>query len=218
MLLSRLPQPTREYAAPPPKAASAALPASITKEPPPYGTAERRQYAPRKQEDFGDGGAHGWRRRRSGFACGIFGGRPCKEPGVLCGRGFVHVTRSFAEVYIHRLTPPWGRGAGAFPEVQVVQFPLGMGRPDKAGKGGPGTLAVTVGSDGGINYDAVVKQGRNRDKVVAATHGAMVPKLDRLTDGVRRPAALLLCARLRGASFLPYPSHGGSSQHSCAAC
>ena len=92
--------------------------------------------------------------------------------------------------------PPWGRGAGAFPEVQVVQFPLGMGRPDKAGKGGPGTLAVTVGSDGGINYDAVVKQGRNRDKVVAATHGAMVPKLDRLTDGVRRPAALLLCARL----------------------
>lgn len=76
-----------------------------------------------------------------------------------------------------------------------MQFPLGMGRPDKAGKGGPGTLAVTVGSDGGINYDAVVKQGRNRDKVVAATHGAMVPKLDRLTDGVRCPSELLLCAR-----------------------
>lgn len=67
MLLSRLPQPTREYAAPPPKAASAALPASITKEPPPYGTAERRQYAPRKQEDFGDGGARGWRVQRSGL-------------------------------------------------------------------------------------------------------------------------------------------------------
>ena len=65
-----------------------------------------------------------------------------------------------------------------------MQFPLGMGRPDKAGKGGQ-TLAVTVGADGGINYDAVVKLGRNRDKVVAATHGAMVPKLDRLTDGVR---------------------------------
>ena len=102
--------------------------------------------------------------------------------------------------------PPGARGAGAFPEVQVVQFPLGMGRPDKAGKGGAGTLAVTVGSDGGINYDAVVKQGRNRDKVVAATHGAMVPKLDRLTDGVCCPAELPLdsCLPGSGAQFFPF--------------
>ena len=67
MLLTSLPQPMREYAAPAPRAVSAALPASITKEPPPYGTAERRHYAPRKQEDFGDGGAHGWRRSARDF-------------------------------------------------------------------------------------------------------------------------------------------------------
>ncbi len=59
MLLSSLPQPTREYALPVAKAPSAVLPARISKEPPPYGSAERRQYVPRKQEDFGDGGAPG---------------------------------------------------------------------------------------------------------------------------------------------------------------
>jgi hypothetical protein len=57
MLLSSLPQPQREYAPPAAAAPAAALPARISKEPPPYGSAERRTYVPRKQEDFGDGGA-----------------------------------------------------------------------------------------------------------------------------------------------------------------
>ena len=63
-----------------------------------------------------------------------------------------------------------------------------MGRPGAAGgaKSGAGagnkTLAITVGADGEVNYDAIVKQGRNRDKWVASTQGAMVPKLDKLKD------------------------------------
>jgi SNW domain-containing protein 1 len=79
-----------------------------------------------------------------------------------------------------------GARAGAFPEVQVAQYPLDMGRPGAkpGGVGGAGskTLAVTVGADGGVNYDAIVKQGGNKNKWIASTHGAMVPKLDQLKD------------------------------------
>ncbi len=105
-----------------------------------------------------------------------------------------------------------------------MQFPLGMGRPDKAGKGGQ-TLAVTIGAEGGINYDAVVKQGRNRDKVVAATHGAMVPKLDRLTDGVRSatgparsPLAVACCVHREALHLCPPANTASDSATSRFAC
>lgn len=62
----------------------------------------------------------------------------------------------------------------------MAQHPLDMGRQDKPRS--DSTLAVTVGADGNVNYDAIVKQGRNKDKYIATTHDAMVPKLDRLKD------------------------------------
>ena len=72
--------------------------------------------------------------------------------------------------------------------LQVAQYPLGMGKKDKGGAGGgsgagsTGTLAVTVNADGDVNYDAIVRQGRNRDKIVYSDHKALVPKLDSLTE------------------------------------
>ena len=128
MLLAQLPGPTRDYprpASPPPSAE--VLTARAARAPPPYGTADRKRFRPRKPEDFGDG--------------------------------------------------------GAFPEIQMAQYPLDMGKPDaqKSGK----TLAVTVGNDGAINYDAVLKQGLNKGKTIASTHGALIPKVDHLVDGVR---------------------------------
>ena len=59
-LLSSLPQPVREYA----PASATSSPESTTTtlvsgthfEPPPYGSAERRKFVPRKPKDFGDGG------------------------------------------------------------------------------------------------------------------------------------------------------------------
>lgn len=74
-------------------------------------------------------------------------------------------------------------GAGAFPEIQVAQYPLDMGRSDQSKS--TKTLATTVGADGSINFDAIVKQGRNKDKHIATTHNAMVPKLDKLKDEVK---------------------------------
>ena len=73
--------------------------------------------------------------------------------------------------------------AGAFPEIQVAQFPLEMGKKDQNSSNK--TLATTVGADGNINFDAIVKQGRNKDKHIATSHNAMVPKLDNLKDEVR---------------------------------
>ena len=75
-------------------------------------------------------------------------------------------------------------------QIHVVQYPLDIGRKDKRGAAGEQTLALTVGAGGGINYDALVKQGVNRDKWIATEHSAMVPKIDQLKDEAR---ALLWC-------------------------
>lgn len=70
-------------------------------------------------------------------------------------------------------------------QVHLPQFPRDMGRKDKSGGRAAQTLAMTVGASGGASYDAIVKQGENRDKWVASDHSALVPKLDSLKDEVR---------------------------------
>lgn len=83
--------------------------------------------------------------------------------------------------FIPRRESDFGDG-GAFPEIPVAQYPLGMGKQKQAAK----TLAVTVDADGGVNYDAVVKQGQNRDKTVFSKHSDLVPKVDELNKLVHR--------------------------------
>lgn len=83
------------------------------------------------------------------------------------------------------------RTGGAYPEIHVAQYPLDMGRPDKHGASGRGrsdqTLALTVNADGDVNYDAIVRQGENRNKIVATGHKALVPKLDQLNAEMPKP-------------------------------
>lgn len=131
-MLASLPAPTREYAAPQaPVSASTALISQTRKEPPPYGSQERARYVPRRQEDFGDG--------------------------------------------------------GAFPEVQVAQFPLDMGKKGQqsgvgSSSGRDTTLAVTMNADGEVNYDSILRQGRNKDKIIYSDHKSLVPKVDALRE------------------------------------
>lgn len=129
-LLHSLPAPTlTSQPAPSAKGVGASTPqhtALTTREPPPY--QRRSNFVPRKQEDFGDG--------------------------------------------------------GAFPEVHVAQYPLDMGRPDRESGAGK-TLCVTVDADGEVNYDAIVRQGSNRDKIVASSHADMLPKVDALANRER---------------------------------
>lgn len=58
------------------------------------------------------------------------------------------------------LNQDFGDG-GAFPEIHVAQFPLEMGRQKKTSN----ALAVQVDAEGKIKYDAIAKQGQNKDKV-----------------------------------------------------
>jgi len=83
----------------------------------------------------------------------------------------------------------------------VVQYPLDMGRKDKRGVSGEQTLALTVGEGGGINYDALIRQGKNRDKWIATEHSAMVPKIDQLKDEARTALHCCFCGRTEHASL-----------------
>lgn len=86
--------------------------------------------------------------------------------------------------FVPRRPEDFGDG-GAFPEIHVAQYPLGMGRPDQARGPGNKTLAVSINADGQVAYDALLRQGSNKDKVVHADHKALVPKVDRLSKEVR---------------------------------
>lgn len=129
LLLSSLPAPTREYTSR--KAATAAetddaqLASTPQSSVPPYG--KRKGYIPRKDADFG--------------------------------------------------------GGGAFPEILMAQYPLGMGRKDKSAAATSKTLALTTNAEGDIQYDVILKQGKNKDKIIASEHKALVPKIDRIAKG-----------------------------------
>lgn len=58
--------------------------------------------------------------------------------------------------FLPRLPEDFADG-GAFPEVHVVQYPLGMGRP--GGSNSSAIVAVDVDDKGQVRYDAIVKQG-----------------------------------------------------------
>lgn len=65
-----------------------------------------------------------------------------------------------------------------------------MGRPDKRGavkSRADQTLALTVNAEGDVNYDAIVRQGENRNRIIATGHKALVPKLDQLNSAMPKP-------------------------------
>lgn len=86
--------------------------------------------------------------------------------------------------FVPRRAEDFGDG-GSFPEVHVAQYPLDMGRPD--GIQSNKTLAVTVNSEGSINYDAILRQGANRDKIIYSDHKSLLPKVDELEKDMSRP-------------------------------
>ena len=77
--------------------------------------------------------------------------------------------------FVPRKVEDFGDG-GAFPEIHIGQYPLGMGR-DKSYKPGSKILPVTVDAHGNIAYDAIVKQNENSKKIVYSQHKDLVPKV-----------------------------------------
>ncbi|GAB2254315.1 hypothetical protein Droror1_Dr00022124 [Drosera rotundifolia] len=76
--------------------------------------------------------------------------------------------------FVPRKPEDFGDG-GAFPEIHVAQYPLGMGRKDT--KVGSKILPVTVDSRGNVAFDAIVKQNENASKIVYSQHRDLIPKI-----------------------------------------
>lgn len=82
--------------------------------------------------------------------------------------------------------------AGAFPEVRQAQFPLGMGKGENKSLG---TLAASVGANGQVNYDSVLKQSKLSDKIITSGHSALVPKLDDINNNVSLSShSIMICS------------------------
>ncbi|PKU67743.1 SNW/SKI-interacting protein A [Dendrobium catenatum] len=84
--------------------------------------------------------------------------------------------------FVPRKPEDFGDG-GAFPEIHVAQYPLGMGRKDE--KPGSKILPLTVDSSGKVAFDAIVKQNENASKIVYSQHKDLVPKVS--TDEKEEP-------------------------------
>lgn len=65
--------------------------------------------------------------------------------------------------WVPRSAEDFGDG-GAYPEIHVAQFPLGLGR--KKEKTNSNNLPVQVDAQGKIKYDVIARQGHGKDKIV----------------------------------------------------
>jgi SNW domain-containing protein 1 len=67
--------------------------------------------------------------------------------------------------FIPRNPEDFGDG-GAFPEIHIAQFPLNLGKP---GATSSAIVSVDVDEKGEVRYDAIVRQGGNKEKQVQST-------------------------------------------------
>eukprot|EP01062_Namystynia_karyoxenos_P071730 TRINITY_DN673_c1_g2_i1.p1 TRINITY_DN673_c1_g2~~TRINITY_DN673_c1_g2_i1.p1 ORF type:complete len:547 (+),score=189.98 TRINITY_DN673_c1_g2_i1:101-1642(+) len=62
---------------------------------------------------------------------------------------------------------------GAFPEIHISQYPLGMGRPGKKSN----ALALTTDATGAVQHTALVRQGQRADKTIFSKVSDALPKV-----------------------------------------
>jgi len=98
--------------------------------------------------------------------------------------------------WIPRVPDDFGDG-GAFPEIQVAQYPLNMGRGGGGGSGSGGgasgskssALAVQLDGSGKVKYDLIARQGHGKDKIVYSKFTDLMPKevMDEDDPDLQRP-------------------------------
>lgn len=91
--------------------------------------------------------------------------------------------------WIPRTEAEFGDG-GAFPEIHVAQYPLGLGAPANLGKKS-NALAVRLDEKGKIKYDAIARQGHGKDKIVYSSISQLLPAevLSEDAEQLQRPDA-----------------------------
>ncbi|ALC49665.1 Bx42 [Drosophila busckii] len=89
--------------------------------------------------------------------------------------------------WIPRTEADFGDG-GAFPEIHVAQYPLGLGAPANMGKKSD-ALAVRLDDKGKVKYDAIARQGHGKDKIVYSSITQLLPAevLAEDADELQRP-------------------------------
>merc|ERR1712226_1520959 len=100
-------------------------------------------------------------------------------------RYFACTQLQMAPVVSTRTAPPYGHrkgwiprsaedfgDGGAYPEIPVAQYPLGMGQK----KSSSNALALQSDATGKLRYDALAKHGHAKDKVVHSKFQDLVPK------------------------------------------
>uniref|UniRef100_A0A914HGJ0 SKI-interacting protein SKIP SNW domain-containing protein n=1 Tax=Globodera rostochiensis TaxID=31243 RepID=A0A914HGJ0_GLORO len=97
--------------------------------------------------------------------------------------------------------PPYGRrkgfaprtpedfgDGGAFPEIHIAQFPLGMGMERSVGTNKDKTLALQFDEEGKLRFDEVARIGHGKDKVVHSRLSDMKAKIiDEEDDSFQKP-------------------------------
>jgi len=71
--------------------------------------------------------------------------------------------------FVPRTVEDFGDG-GAFPEIHVAQYPLDMGRPGRS----TSRAVVQVTGEGDVDYDAILHQGHDKDRVIHSKYTDLV--------------------------------------------
>lgn len=91
--------------------------------------------------------------------------------------------------WIPRTEADFGDG-GAFPEIHVAQYPLGMGAPENVAQKS-NALAMRLDEKGHVKYDAIARQGHGKDKIVYSSITQLLPAevLSEDAESLQRPDA-----------------------------
>uniref|UniRef100_A0AC34R7V0 SKI-interacting protein SKIP SNW domain-containing protein n=1 Tax=Panagrolaimus sp. JU765 TaxID=591449 RepID=A0AC34R7V0_9BILA len=91
--------------------------------------------------------------------------------------------------YIPRAPEDFGDG-GAFPEIHIAQYPLGMGKDSQRGAATSQTVALQYDAEGKLNFDAIVKQGHGANKIVYTKLGDTKSRMiDEEDPELQKPSA-----------------------------
>lgn len=70
---------------------------------------------------------------------------------------------------------------GAYPEIHILQYPRNMGS-SKSSSGG-NSLALTVTSEGKVDYTSIARQGHSKSRIIQASFNDLVPLRQRVKNG-----------------------------------
>ncbi|KAI3960950.1 hypothetical protein MKW98_019151 [Papaver atlanticum] len=96
------------------------------------------------------------------------------RPAAVVAKGKTIPPYQKRDCLIPHKSDDFGDG-GAFPEIHIVQYPLGMGTEERLVRSK--ILPLTVDAHGNVAYDAILRQNENASKIVYASYTDLVPKV-----------------------------------------